>query len=341
MLSEEKWTVFLSYSSTDSKIVEDVYEELRTAGLSAWFDREEILVGDRIVRKIEEGVSGSLLLILFISRASLSSIWCAQELELMQHRELSAEVNTSILPYLIDPIPLLDLPPLLRARRISRLNRDEPEKIRSTIRRDVEKHVQRRLQRALGRTDNNHHSNESPMYICVDLPTGLYYPKQRTEIHGDLPEHMMVDFGEKIVRPVVGAMASWWLERVVGHWFESEREASENAITRNNWSSLTNFYLIPQRTTRSRVHPLHGMLIALIVFHGCDRTDASSLDELQQRVLAAHPFAGLDAVKDNLVVSAVLKPEDCSSIVATLAHMVSFAFPKGTGAKQKKTRKPT
>lgn len=82
--------VFLSHASEDkAAIVRPFYEACERRGLSAWFDAAEIRWGDSLTGKIEEGLSKSKYIILFISRNFLNKPWPQKELE----SALSMEVN--------------------------------------------------------------------------------------------------------------------------------------------------------------------------------------------------------------------------------------------------------
>ncbi len=165
-------------------------------------------------------------------------------------------------------------------------------------------------------------SQEEPIFLCLDLPTGLCYPEQRDQLHDDLPEQMFQALNRQVLQPVVGALAGWWLEHVVEHCREDERDAMERALIDAHRSDRTSFYLIPQKSNTERTHPLHGMLIALVVFHGCTRLDAQSLEELRQRVLAVHPHGKDEVVCNNFSITGFARLEDCVSLAATLALMV-------------------
>lgn len=59
---------FISHSSIDKPFVERLAGDLRTReGIDAWLDKWEILPGDRIPQKLEEGLSSAGILILVLS----------------------------------------------------------------------------------------------------------------------------------------------------------------------------------------------------------------------------------------------------------------------------------
>ena len=48
--------IFLSHSSKDKEFVRKLADDLKTYGLSVWFDEWEIKVGDSITNKISQGI---------------------------------------------------------------------------------------------------------------------------------------------------------------------------------------------------------------------------------------------------------------------------------------------
>ena len=164
--------------------------------------------------------------------------------------------------------------------------------------------------------------NANPIYLCLDVPTGIYFPEQRDEINGELPQEIAETIGPDFIKPVVNSIGTWWLENVVGEWQEESKSELVGQIIDSHWSGLTSFYLVPQESNHERIHPLHGMLISLLVFEGCRRLDDQSIASLEEQVLAVHPNASLEAVTGNFGIKGVARPEDCISEAATLAHMV-------------------
>jgi hypothetical protein len=82
--------VFLSHASEDKDaIVKPFYEACERRSISAWFDAAEIRWGDPLTKKIEEGLSKSKFIILFLSKDFLRKPWPQKELE----SALSMEIN--------------------------------------------------------------------------------------------------------------------------------------------------------------------------------------------------------------------------------------------------------
>jgi hypothetical protein len=81
---------FISHSSIDKPFVERLATDLRTReGIDAWLDKWEILPGDRIPEKLEEGLSSAGIFVLVLSPESINSQWVSYERDAW----LTAQVN--------------------------------------------------------------------------------------------------------------------------------------------------------------------------------------------------------------------------------------------------------
>ena len=61
------YDLYLSHSSDDKGLVRSIAEGLREDGFTIWFDEREVLPGDLILSKIEEGLDASKKVIFFVS----------------------------------------------------------------------------------------------------------------------------------------------------------------------------------------------------------------------------------------------------------------------------------
>jgi DNA-binding response OmpR family regulator len=71
--------VFLSHSSEDKPVVRSFCEKLQTRGLRPWLDEAELKPGDRLSQSIEQALENSEILVVFLSAASLRSVWLTHE----------------------------------------------------------------------------------------------------------------------------------------------------------------------------------------------------------------------------------------------------------------------
>lgn len=71
--------VFVSHREADHAPAERLSKELRLRGHSVWLDKWELRVGDSIVAKINDGLTGATYLLLCYSGAGSLSPWMGRE----------------------------------------------------------------------------------------------------------------------------------------------------------------------------------------------------------------------------------------------------------------------
>ena len=82
--------VFLCHASEDkADIVEPLYRELFSAGVSCWYDNAEIKWGDSITAKVNEGLSKSEYVIVVLSENFMRKNWPKRELMAALNKESS------------------------------------------------------------------------------------------------------------------------------------------------------------------------------------------------------------------------------------------------------------
>lgn len=108
--------VFLSHSSQDKALVRIVAADLIVSGgVVVWLDEAEIRIGDSLIRKIGEGISGVDHVAAFLSRHSIASEWVVRELEVALTREINGK-RVIVLPLLIGDITNDEIPTMLLAK---------------------------------------------------------------------------------------------------------------------------------------------------------------------------------------------------------------------------------
>lgn len=105
--------VFLSHSHQDKSFARKLARALRNHGHIVWIDEAEILVGDSLVRKIEEGLDKVDYVVAVLSAASVASEWVRKELDAAMSREIWSK-RVVVLPVLLEDV---DLPLFLRGKR--------------------------------------------------------------------------------------------------------------------------------------------------------------------------------------------------------------------------------
>ena len=98
--------VFISYSHKDKKFVNRLFRDLEKAGTSVWLDQKKIKVGDSILQKVAEGISGCDFFCLVISENSVNSNWVVREYDTALNAQLSSGTTPKILPLRIQNVEL-------------------------------------------------------------------------------------------------------------------------------------------------------------------------------------------------------------------------------------------
>jgi len=100
--SEEKKPVcFLSHNSKDKHLVRQVATSLYTFGIEVWFDEWEVLPGDSITVKIEEGLKKSSHLVVFLSKAAIESSWVKEEMNVALYHAISSR-KMKVIPVILE-----------------------------------------------------------------------------------------------------------------------------------------------------------------------------------------------------------------------------------------------
>lgn len=93
-------SVFISHRGDDTAPALRLAKELRLAGHAVWIDEWTINVGDSIVAKINEGLTGATYVVLCYSSSGVSTPWITREWMSTLARQLSG-IDVKILPVMI------------------------------------------------------------------------------------------------------------------------------------------------------------------------------------------------------------------------------------------------
>lgn len=100
-MSPESWDVFICHASEDKvNVAERLYKHLDSVGIRCWYDRGEILWGDSIVGKINEGLKCSRFVIVVVSPALLRKTWATKEMNAALSQEIDSG-TTRVLPLMV------------------------------------------------------------------------------------------------------------------------------------------------------------------------------------------------------------------------------------------------
>jgi glucokinase len=101
---EPRYDIFLSYSSEDASIVEEVNERLTAAGFKVFLDKAELLGGENFVSRIFDSIASCRYFAIFLTSRSVRSKWVAHELSTAVIQQLGDQ--TTILPLLYEDCPI-------------------------------------------------------------------------------------------------------------------------------------------------------------------------------------------------------------------------------------------
>ncbi len=112
--------VMISYSHTNKSVARRLAADLQERMLDVWLDEREVLVGDSIHAKVEEGVGRCDYLIALLSPASLNSAWVREEIDAIRVREKESR-SVVLLPAVLEGVDATALPAMLKDRRFALL----------------------------------------------------------------------------------------------------------------------------------------------------------------------------------------------------------------------------
>jgi len=105
--------IFLSHTHSDKPFVRRLKAALNERGVSdVWVDEAEIMVGDSLTKKIEEGLTKTRFFGVVLSPRSVKSRWVQKELEAAMNKEIRTG-SVVVLPLLYEEC---ELPPFLEGK---------------------------------------------------------------------------------------------------------------------------------------------------------------------------------------------------------------------------------
>lgn len=105
--------VFLSHSSIDKSLVISVALDLKKYGIDTWLDAFDILPGESIVTKINQGLNDCEFVLLFLSQNSVKSNWVTKEWETI----LWDEVNSNKVKIIPIKLEQCDIPKIMQTKK--------------------------------------------------------------------------------------------------------------------------------------------------------------------------------------------------------------------------------
>jgi hypothetical protein len=109
--------IFLSYSTKDRQIADELVQALSNREIGVWMDQAEIAIGDRLTENIKRAIDAVDYVVVLFSENALESAWVMRELEIAMDYERENNC-VKVLPIIIDQSKL---PEVLFDRLHSRL----------------------------------------------------------------------------------------------------------------------------------------------------------------------------------------------------------------------------
>lgn len=112
--------VFLSHSSLDKSKVISIAVDLKQRGVNSWLDAFDILPGESIVSKINEGLDECKYILLFLSKNSVNSKWVEKEWQSALWNEIDSN-KIKIIPIKLEDC---EIPSLLKTKKYIDFSKD-------------------------------------------------------------------------------------------------------------------------------------------------------------------------------------------------------------------------
>ena len=114
---KKQWVLFLCYSQVDTEFADWLYNKLKSAGLTVWYDKYEIPVSMSITASFTRGVEGSEFFIIIISQQALESKWVEEVLMSRIYVQIEEEQRNHIIPVILEGTESRDLPFFLKDKQ--------------------------------------------------------------------------------------------------------------------------------------------------------------------------------------------------------------------------------
>lgn len=95
------YSCFISYSSQDGAFARQLYKDLQASGVRCWFDKKDMLIGEKILDSIHQAIRKHEKLLVILSKHSVSSGWVEDEVT-KAYEEERDRGQTVVFPVRID-----------------------------------------------------------------------------------------------------------------------------------------------------------------------------------------------------------------------------------------------
>lgn len=132
--TNKEYDVFISHASEDKDdVVRQLAISLREKGIKVWYDEFELKIGDRLRRKIDEGLSKSKFGIVVISRYFIQKGWTNYELDGLITKAISGQQILLPIWHNITKQEVIDYSPSLAEKVARNTSQDTLDEIAQEI----------------------------------------------------------------------------------------------------------------------------------------------------------------------------------------------------------------
>jgi TIR domain/CHAT domain len=100
----ERWDVFVSYAHEDQAWVRVLAENLHRAGREVFFDQWDVVGGNRLSQRLQQGLESAGAVVLVVSRAAVGKQWWQEEFAAAMAGVVAGVQR--LIPVLLDDVPL-------------------------------------------------------------------------------------------------------------------------------------------------------------------------------------------------------------------------------------------
>jgi hypothetical protein len=129
-MSTELPSVFLSYSHEDRDLAKRIARDLAREKIAVWLDEWEILIGDSITQRVQQGLNQVDFIILLLTARSVGSGWMEKEWQ----SQVGVEAEKRQVRILPVKGGACEIPLLLRDKRCANLNTDYRQGLSELVR---------------------------------------------------------------------------------------------------------------------------------------------------------------------------------------------------------------
>ncbi|KOG29363.1 toll/interleukin-1 receptor domain-containing protein [Streptomyces resistomycificus] len=111
MAEVERFDAFISYAHIDAPWVSKLADNLHRLGLDVWLDQWEMVAGQRVATRLQDGLTKAGAVVAVVSRSWVESGWCGEEFAAAV--TAAVEHGKPLIPVVVGEV---ELPPFIASR---------------------------------------------------------------------------------------------------------------------------------------------------------------------------------------------------------------------------------